>query len=152
LLRFFRLAGFGVMPIPAGPERLLQLVHVSDLADAVVKAALASGSAGLFHIAEARAYSWREIAGMVAAAVGARARPIRVPGSLMTAAAAVAEGASRIAGRSTMFNTEKVRELLAPGWLCETDTARRVFGFEAAIPLRRGLDETANWYRQNGWL
>jgi nucleoside-diphosphate-sugar epimerase len=33
LLRFFRLARVGVLPVPSGPARPLQLVHVRDLAD-----------------------------------------------------------------------------------------------------------------------
>ena len=59
---------------------------------------------------------------------------------------------SRAAGQSTMFSREKVRELLAPGWLCETDGALAAFGFAAGIPLAQGLRGTAEWYRFHGWL
>jgi nucleoside-diphosphate-sugar epimerase len=55
-------------------------------------------------------------------------------------------------GRSTIFNREKADELTVPGWLCETELARRDFGFEAHIPLQEGFNETANWYKLNGWL
>jgi nucleoside-diphosphate-sugar epimerase len=51
-----------------------------------------------------------------------------------------------------MFNRDKVTELLASHWLCETGTARDVLGFEAEIPLPRGLRETAQWYERNRWL
>jgi nucleoside-diphosphate-sugar epimerase len=49
-------------------------------------------------------------------------------------------------------NFTKARELLAPGWLCETEAARRDLEFEAEVPLERGLAETAAWYREHGWI
>jgi nucleoside-diphosphate-sugar epimerase len=60
--------------------------------------------------------------------------------------------ASRLAGRSTLFNRDKARELLAPGWLCETERARRELGFVPELGLAEGLRETARWYRAHGWL
>jgi nucleoside-diphosphate-sugar epimerase len=54
--------------------------------------------------------------------------------------------------RSTVFNREKARELLAPGWLCETEALRREVGFTSRIALADGLLRTAEWYRAEGWL
>jgi nucleoside-diphosphate-sugar epimerase len=151
LYRFFRLAALGIMPVPAGPARRLQLVHVEDLADAVVLAALEEAQ-GTFHIAEPTAYDWEEVTQLVSLAVGKRARTFVVPRLVLAAAARLSEAASRIAGQSSVFNREKVLELLAPAWLCETDSARQVLGFEAKVSLPEGLRRTAQWYRDNGWL
>jgi nucleoside-diphosphate-sugar epimerase len=150
--RFFRLARLGLMPIPSGPYRLLQLVHVRDLARAVLLAAAAPGAAGLYHIAEPRAYSWEDVASLLGQAMGRRVRPLRVPSCLFAGAAAVTEGLSRLRGEASLFSRDKVRELLAPGWLCETSLAHQDFGFQARIPLDEGLRQTAAWYRSSGWL
>jgi nucleoside-diphosphate-sugar epimerase len=152
LFRFFRLAAWGIMPVPAGPARRLQLVNVADLADAIVLAALDSQAVGLFHIAEPTPYEWTEVTRLMAGALGKRARTFPVPRLVLAAAATLSEGASRLAGRSSVFNREKVLELLAPAWLCETETARAAFGFEAKVALPEGLRQTAQWYRNNGWL
>jgi nucleoside-diphosphate-sugar epimerase len=152
LYRFFRLAALGIMPVPAGPARRLQLVHVEDLADAVVLASLEEAAQGTFHIAEPTAYEWEEVTQLVAVAVGRRARTFIVPRLVLAAAARLSEAASRIAGQSSVFNREKVLELMAPAWLCETDSARQVLGFEAKVSLPEGLRRTAQWYRDNGWL
>ena len=152
LYRFFRLADWGFLPVPAGPARRLQLVNVADLADAIVLAAIEADAVGLFHIAEPTAYEWRQVTHLVASAVGKRARTFTVPRLVLAAAATLSEGASRLAGRSSVFNREKVLELLAPAWLCETETARNALGFEAKVTLPEGLRETAQWYRNNGWL
>lgn len=152
LYHFFKLARRGVIPVPTGPARLLQMVHVEDLARALVLAARAPEAAGVYHIAEARQYTWEEVGRAVGEAVGRRVLVARVPGALIAGLAAVSETAAGVVGRSSIFNRDKARELLAPGWLCETDAARAVLNFEADIPLADGLRTTAQWYREQGWL
>jgi nucleoside-diphosphate-sugar epimerase len=151
LFTFFRLAVLGILPVPMGPHRPVQLIHAEDLAEAVLRALLVDAS-GIVHVAEPMAYPWETVGRMVAQAVGKRARVVRVPASLIAAAAAVSEGVARIGGGATIFNRDKARELLAPGWLCETDAAREKLGFQTRIPLAEGLKETARWYRNEGWL
>ena len=149
---FFRLAKFGVVPLPSAATGQLQMIHARDLARALLLAATSDGAGGVYHVAEARAYGWEEMARMVGAAVGRKVVVPRVPGIVLIAAATMSETIARLLGKSTIFNREKADELMAPGWLCETELARRDFGFEAAIPLQAGFDETARWYRQHGWL
>lgn len=152
LFHFFRLAQRGVIPVPTGPARRLQMVHVANLARALVHATRAIGATGVYHIAEPRSYTWEEVGRMVADAVGTRARVVRVPAALITGLAAVSETAAGLVGRSSIFNRDKARELLAPGWLCETEAARAALNYEADIPLADGLRTTAQWYREQGWL
>jgi nucleoside-diphosphate-sugar epimerase len=152
LLRFFRLARLGLLPVPGGPGRPLQLVYVRDLAEAIVAAASTPGARGLYHIADPVAYPWAEVCRLLGRTTGHAARLVTVPAGLIRAAAAVSEWAVGLAGRSTMFNRDKARELLAPGWLCDTEDARQELGFVAGTPLERGLRETWDWYRNAGWL
>jgi nucleoside-diphosphate-sugar epimerase len=152
LFHFFRIARFGFVPVPTGPRRMLQMVHAADLADALVRATLADAARGVYHIAEDAAYPWEEIGRRVGAAVGRRVRALPVPAPLIAGLAAASETAASVVGQSSIFNRDKAREMLAPGWLCETDRARRDLGFQAAITLDDGLRATARWYRDNGWL
>ncbi|MBI4543645.1 MAG: NAD-dependent epimerase/dehydratase family protein [Gemmatimonadetes bacterium] len=152
LLLFFRLAARGVLPVPAGPERTLQLVHVTDLTAALILAATTAAAAGIYHAADPRPYAWPDVARLMGQAVGRRARTMLLPAALFRAAGAASELASAIRGRPSIFNRDKVRELLAPAWLCETAAARRELRFEAAISLPEGLAATAAWYRAHGWL
>lgn len=152
LLRVFRLASLGLLPVPTGPARPLQLVHVRDLAEAMVRVGEAARCSGVFHAAEPRAYGWAEVTELVARAVGRRGVRLPVPATMLRGAAALSEWAAALGGRSTVFNRDKARELLAPGWLCETEALRREVGFEASIPLAEGLAETAAWYRARRWL
>lgn len=151
LLTFFKLAERGVLPLVGSPERRLQFVHARDLAEGVLAAAR-SEATGVFHIAEPRAYTWSEVLDRLAAAVGRTGVRVRIPAVLLRGAAAVSEAVARARGEPAILDRDKAREVLAPGWVCETEGARRELGYEAAIPLDEGLRETAAWYRANDWL
>ena len=148
----FLLAARGILPVPRGPERLLQFIHVNDLAEALIRAAAAPKAVGVYHVAEPQSYAWSEIARWIAKALGRQVWAVRVPQWVVHAAATVSELAAATVGRATIFNREKAQEMLAPGWLCETEAAKRDLGFEGRISLPVGLTGTAAWYREQGWL
>lgn len=152
LLTFFRLARRRVLPVIGRPDRRIQMVHAADLAEALVRAVETRSATGVLHIAEDAAYTWMELLDHVAAAVGRRGVRVRVPAAVLGSAAGITHTASRLTGRPVVFDREKAREILADGWLCETDSARRALGFVASIPLAEGLRTTADWYRAHGWL
>lgn len=151
LLPFFRLARFRVLPVAGPADRQLQVIHVEELAAALVAAADARSARGVYHVAEPRSYSWGEVVERIAEAVGRSGLRVPVPGALLKLAAAVSEGVARATRRPVIFDRDKAKELLAE-WTCETAAARRELGFEATVPLAEGLRETAQWYRAYGWL
>jgi nucleoside-diphosphate-sugar epimerase len=152
VFEFFRLANRGVVPLPSTATGRLQMIHARDLARSLLLAATSKASSGVYHVAETRAYHWDEMAHMVGQALGRRVRVPRIPAGVIKGAAAVSETIAGLMGKSTIFNREKAEELTVEGWLCETELARRDFGFEAHIALQDGFNETAGWYRKNGWL
>ena len=152
LFTFFRLARLGVQPVPAGPDRPVQLIHVHDVVAAILAAARSRQEGRVYHIAEQAIRPWSQVSALIAEAVGRRPLRVPVPRSALRVAALLSEGTARLAGRSTIFNRDKVRELLAPAWICTTERAAEELGFRAAIPLEQGIRETADWYRSEGWL
>jgi nucleoside-diphosphate-sugar epimerase len=152
LLTFFKLAAWGLLPVPTGPGRPIQMIHVQDLTRAVLAAAALGTPSGLYHVAEDSAYPWGEILRLMSAAVGRKGHEIPIPQGLLKVAGTLTGAMGRMTGRPQVFDRDKVRELLAPGWLCDTSAAREEMGFSAGIPLERGLEETARWYREKGWI
>jgi dihydroflavonol-4-reductase len=39
-----------------------------------------------------------------------------------------------------------------PYWLCSNEKARRELGFAPKYDLETAIQETADWYLENGWL
>ena len=149
----FKLARYG-LALAIGPEpRRLSLIHADDLARAVVACLESDRAAGRQYLVEdGAAHTWEELAGAMAAALRRELRTIRLPVWLAKAAAVLAEGHTARDLRPGVFNPDKLRELLQPAWVCTSARIRGELGFEPALPLARGVEETYRWYRENGWL
>ncbi len=50
------------------------------------------------------------------------------------------------------FNIDKIREAFAGDWTCCVERAERLLGFRPARTLSERIRETAQWYRDAGWL
>jgi nucleoside-diphosphate-sugar epimerase len=153
LLRLFRLARLGVVPLLGDGRQELSLVHVADLADALILAAVEPKTAGgTYHAAHPDVVTQEELARAVARAVGRPAAPLRVPEEWAGPLLALTGGAARLLGRATLLSRDKAPEFLAPAWTCASGALLRDARWEARIGLREGLEGTARWYAAEGWL
>lgn len=149
---FARWVARGLLPVPAGPPRILSLCYVQDL----VSALLAAGKAGIpsgeiFHVAGEGAFTWEEVGNALGQALGARPRPVRFPVPVLLALAAVGEAWGWATGQPGYFSRGKVREA-AGHWPCDASKARRHLGFVPRVGLAEGIPLTVKWYREAGWL
>jgi len=128
------------------------LVHVRDLARAIVLVASRVESAGqTFFIAQpapVTADAWLE---HLARAFDRVYRPWRVPGALVNLAASAGQIAWMF-GIAPPLDRTRLAEFGAEGFVCTTDRVKRVLGFSTEIPMAVGVAETARWYRAQGWL
>ena len=53
---------------------------------------------------------------------------------------------------SMTLNTDKYIILKQRNWICDVTPLQDELGFVPAYPLRRGLEESIEWYRKEGWL
>jgi dihydroflavonol-4-reductase len=150
LLAYFRLVRLGVAPSPAGPERQLHLIYVGDLARALLRAA--DAPAGTYPVAEPVQHTWSGVVAAMAAELGRAPVRIPLPPALVRSAAAVTEAAGGVLGRSTVFNREKAREMLAPAWVCDLSGTDAVLPVAETTSLSEGISQTVRWYTRQGWL
>ena len=151
-LRLFRIARGRVAPLLGDGLQELSLVHVTDLADALVAAAASPRTVGgVYHAAHPEVVTQRALLEEIGRAVGARPRLVPLPVAVVRAALAMSGVFTRITGRRTLLNPDKAPELLAPAWVCATGALERDAGWRARIPLTQGAREAAAWYAQAGW-
>lgn len=142
----------GLAPLLGNLEQL-SLIHVRDVVRGLLLVAELQRAVGrTYFLAHAEVHSPSTLLQQIAAALGTRARVVRLPQPLLAGAAAVAEALGRVLGRASMLNCSKARELAASCWTCDAGRARAELGFAAQIPLAEGLAETVAWYRRAGWL
>jgi nucleoside-diphosphate-sugar epimerase len=152
-LTLFRAAARGLAPLLGDGAQELTLVHAADLAQAIVAAAASPSTLGrTYHAGHAEPVTQRELAEAVGRAVGRKVRSVTLPGPLVRGLLGVAGAVTRAAGMAPLLDGDKANELLAPAWTCSSEALLRDAGWSAAIPLERGLAETARSYREAGWL
>src|SRR5262249_14964538 len=151
-LPLVRLAARGRFLLAAPPAMAFTLVHVDDVARAIVMAAEDPRALGealfighpAFHTAEA-------ILRQIAAAVGRPFRPWRVPGWAVKALALAGEVAWRFSF-TPIVDHSRLAELSAPGFVCSVERAQQVLGFRAQTEFEEGMTQTVRWYREHGCL
>ncbi len=151
LLPLFKMANRGWLPLPSGAN-LLQPVYAEDVARAVLAAAREPVGFGPFPVAEKGRYKWKDVVAGLEKALGRRVRAVRLPAAAFTLAGRAAEWAARPFSAVPVFDERRGRDLAARTWTCDTSATERALGWRAEVPLFEGLERTARWYRQAGWL
>jgi nucleoside-diphosphate-sugar epimerase len=161
LLPVFRMARCGWVVAPGRAP--LSMIHVDDLVQSLMAAAekgervAPAGSEGkpdqgVYFVADGEARQLTELGAEIARSLGkSPPRTIRMPLSLLYAAAAASEAWGRLRDRQTLLNLDKIKEAGAEGWVCSSDKAREQLGFEPA-PFEERLRATGAWYQAQGWL
>jgi nucleoside-diphosphate-sugar epimerase len=152
-LLFFRIARAGWTLRFTGGERPLSWIDVDDCARGFL--ALADRPEALgepFFLAAEAPTSVEGLIAAAAAAQGIRPRRLVVPAVALRGVAALADLATRLTGRALPINGKLARQVLAPGWRCSPERARRLLGFTAGTPLADSIDRAAAWYRERGLL
>lgn len=152
-LLVFRMIQWGCLLTPGYYERRFSLIHVDDLAEAIILAGECSTPSGeIFFVSRPEAYTWGDVGRAIARAVGRRFRRVSFPRWMAVAAGYAGDLFAGISGRAATINSQKVRELLQSSWLCDSSKARSGLEFTPAIDLENGVLNTARWYRDHGWL
>jgi nucleoside-diphosphate-sugar epimerase len=143
----------GIMPLFAKGRNALSLIHVKDVAKAVLDTLGRAEAFGkIYHVAAAPPYTNAELLGIMAEQMGIRPLHVNIPRLVLYPLCWVQELISQLTGRPNILNRQKVAEILAPGWVCNVDRITHDLGFVAATSLRDGVRQTLDWYRRKEWL
>ena len=126
LIRWYRLLKKGEAPLVFGAgDQTMDFVHVEDVARANVLAMKADASDEVFNVASQTETSLLQLCEALLRVMGSTLEPRHVP----------------------LPAERKAVEVLRR--LADTSKARRMLGFEAKVPLDRGLSQLVGWLDQN---
>lgn len=142
--RRFRMLGTG--------EVFLHLVYVDDLVDGFICCAEQAAAVGETYIVAGDRYvTLNELASQVAHVTEVGLRPTRLPYPPLWAAAAVCEFACRALSIEPPLHRRRI-EFFVKNRAFSIAKATSELGFRPQVDLATGLQRTANWYCQKGWL
>jgi nucleoside-diphosphate-sugar epimerase len=151
LLPLFKMARRGWLPVPSGASSL-QPVYATDAARAALAAAREPVGFGPFPVAENRRYTWKDVVAELEKALGHNVRVVTLPAAAFTLAGRAAEWAARPFSAVPVFDERRAQDLAVHTWTCDTSVTEQALGWRPEIPLLEGLERTARWYGQAGWL
>jgi nucleoside-diphosphate-sugar epimerase len=151
LLPLFRMANAGWLPVPSGAGPL-QPLYAEDAARAALAAAREPVGFGPFPVAENRRYSWRDVAAELEKALGRPVRAVRLPTAAFVLAGRAVEWTAKPLSAAPIFDERRARDLALNAWTCDVSGTGEALGWRAEVPLFEGLERTARWYGQVGWL
>lgn len=150
-LRLFRTVSRRVLPRP--PRQELSLVYVEDLAEAVLVALEHPSAAGkTYFVSHPERVTAFDMGSEIARQMNVRAVPLPLPKALLWVVCAASDLASRVTGKTSVMSLQKVPELVARAWTCESNRLCADTGFKCRTALSAGIAKTLAWYRENHWL
>ena len=148
LLELYRMARRGVVLLP--PRGRVSLIAAADLARLLLALAAADGPRSVLEAADASGgLTHPELAHAVGRALGRRVRAVPLPAVALRLAA---RAHMRARGPRAKLTLDRVGYLLHPDWTADPARVPDPALWRPAVPLDRGLADTARWYRANGLL
>ncbi len=142
MLPLFKMARRGLLTHAGSREQRLSLLHVDDLARAVVDwlGAWQHCVHKTYSIDDGRSggYDWSSIGETI---TPGKFRLLKIPRFLLNFAARINLLLSMVLGYAPMLTPGKVRELIQPQWLCDNRQFSAATGWEPSIDLSRGIQQ-----------
>ena len=152
LLQLFSIVARGWAPVLAGGRGRIQLIGVADLARVIAAAAVRADLSGRRGFAAGAETTMGELVACIASLRQPAARRVPVPAFLVRAAGWAESIREVVTRRARPFNRDKAKEILQPGWICDSAPFLADLGIGGLADWRAGMRETALWYEREGWL
>jgi nucleoside-diphosphate-sugar epimerase len=149
-LELFRMAKLGVMLMP--PRGRMSVIHVDDLARLLIALAMQNAPSNvLVEPDDSKAGGWthREFGRALGQAVGTSPAIIAAPGLFLRVAARADQ---LFRGPRAKLTVDRAAYFSHRNWVVEPKRGCPPQLWQPQIPTADGLAQTAEWYRDKGWL
>jgi len=152
LFILFKSINKGIEPYIGSFKQQFSFVYVKDLVQIIVKALVVDTKHTIYNVSDGNVYNRYALANVTKELLNKRTLKFHLPVVTVGALAALMDRLYKNKKETPTLNKEKMAELTAVNWACNTQTMEEDFGFKPEFNLRRGLTETLNWYKVNHWL
>ncbi|HVI56220.1 MAG TPA: NAD-dependent epimerase/dehydratase family protein [Luteibacter sp.] len=137
----------GLAPIPGDGRGRFSLIHVTDLASAVLAWLASEGDSGKTYELDdghENGYDWDTVLAIASRVLRGNApiRRLAIPTSLLRIVGGVNLAAARVFGYAPMLTLGKVREVTHADWVSDSRAFELATGWRPAFGFERGLADT----------
>jgi len=147
----FRVISRGIKPVLRNSGT--NVIYVKDAARSMLLAATRDAAAyKTYCVGEERLYSYREIADIISDAAGGRTFTFPVFMPLLFGAGMLLQAYGSLTRTQPLLDMRRMADMKHRYWMYDTSLIREELGFTTQYELSAGVQETVDWYRQQGWI
>lgn len=142
------------MDFAAGFKRQdLTFVYVKDLVQAVFLAIRHNVTGKAYFVSDGQVYPSRTFSDLIQKELGMKwVIHVKCPLFILKSISLLAEFAASLFGKSSTLNGDKYKIMKQRNWQCDIMPLINDLGYNPEYPLERGVKETIDWYKKEGWL
>ena len=134
-------------------DQNLTFIYVKDLVRVILDSTLAHKKNVAYFATDLAVHTSTSYNKAIKKALGDRlALKIKLPITVVKVIGLVSEKVGGLFGTYPALNVEKVNELEANSWICDTEPLVNDLNYKPEYDLERGLEECIAWYKENNWL
>jgi len=134
-------------------DQQLTFIYVKDLVRVILDSTFAHKKNVAYFATDLRVHTSTSFNKAIQKALGdRRALKIKLPITVVKVLGYASEKIAGLFGNYPALNVEKVNELEANSWICDSDPLVKDLNYKPQYDLERGLEESIAWYKNNNWL
>lgn len=131
----------------------LTFIYVKDLVDSVFLALESEVVNKTYFVADGDVYTDQQYTTLVKNVLGKKyVLRLKIPLCVLKLVSIIAEEISKITKKPSTLNRDKYKIMKQRNWVCDINPLKKDLGFSPQYNLEKGLRESVDWYKKNGWL
>ncbi|MDR0419736.1 MAG: NAD(P)-dependent oxidoreductase [Prevotellaceae bacterium] len=144
---------FNLAPAMGFEPQRLTFVYVDDLVRLMFDTLESSHHNKTYLVTDGNVYTDKEYSDLVKKTLGKKyILNLRVPLFLVKFISSFLPVVCGWLGYTPTLNKDKYKIMRCKNWICDINPIEKDFNFVAKYDLERGLKESVNWYKSEGWL
>ena len=133
-------------------KQTLSFIYVKDLSRSIYDLLESTANNKTYFASDGNIYSKTAMSNTIAEIMKKYICRIYIPIVAAKTIAAISEIISSLTGKTSVINTEKIKEFSARNWNCNNSELINDINFKPDYSLEQGLKETIEWYKYKGWI
>lgn len=143
---------YKITPVVGNKNIKYTFIYVKDLVRVVLDATLSDIKGKSYFVSDGRIHKMQDYLGNIATSLSIKALSFTIPYIALDTASVVIGVFDRLTGKKSLLNDEQIAKAKAQSWDCDISDLVKDFDYQAQYSLQQAVEETTQWYLQEGWL
>lgn len=149
---FFQTINRGLETYIGRAKQILTFIYVKDLVRVIYDSLPSAVIRKAYFVTDGNEYDTELFSSITKKHLNKKTVRLVFPPSVVKGIAFSLEKFLGLFGKIPTLNTDKYNVMSSTNWRCEVEPLQKDFNFTAEYDLDRGVGETVEWYRKEGWL